>query len=88
LTAALAAGQAAAPHRAVSRPTESVAALLSGSTIGEANWFVIDYKMPFMSGIDLANRLRDRHLDAPITLVTGYPDGNIEEKAAAAGILC
>jgi two-component system response regulator FixJ len=68
------------------RMFRSAAALLSGSVIGEANCFVIDYKMPIMNGIDLANRLRDRHLDAPIILVTGYPDGNIEEKAAAAGI--
>ena len=42
--------------------------------------------MPAMSGIDLANRLRNRHFDTPIILITGYPDENIEEKAAAAGI--
>jgi CheY-like chemotaxis protein len=47
---------------------------------------VIDYKMPAMSGIDLAGRLRNRHIDAPIILITGYPDENIQEKAAAAGI--
>ena len=68
------------------RTFRSGAALLSGSMVDEANCFVIDYKMPFMNGIDLAKRLQGRHLDAPIILVTGYPDGNIEEKAAAAGI--
>ena len=47
---------------------------------------MIDYKMPAMSGIDLANRLRNRHAGTPIILITGYPDENIEEKAAAAGI--
>ena len=47
---------------------------------------MIDYKMPAMSGIDLANRLRNRDIDAPIILITGYPDENIAEKAAAAGI--
>jgi CheY-like chemotaxis protein len=47
---------------------------------------VIDYKMPVMSGIDLANRLRNGHVSAPIILITGYPDENIREKAAAAGI--
>jgi FixJ family two-component response regulator len=61
-------------------------ALLNGSTATEADCFVIDYKMPAMSGIDLANRLRNRNLDAPVILITGYPDENIEEKAAAAGI--
>ena len=39
-----------------------------------------------MSGIDLANRLRNRHAGIPIILITGYPDKHIEEKAAAAGI--
>ena len=42
--------------------------------------FVIDYKMPAMSGIDLANRLRNRHFDTPIILITGYPDENIQKK--------
>jgi two-component system, LuxR family, response regulator FixJ len=44
---------------------------------------VIDYMMPAMSGIDLVIRLRSRHFDTPIILMTGYPDENIEEKAAA-----
>ena len=68
------------------RTFRSAAALLNGSVVGEADCIVIDYKMPAMSGIDLANRLRNRHFDTPIILVTGYPDENIEEKAATAGI--
>ena len=59
---------------------------LNGNVTDEADCFVIDYKMPAMSGIDLASRLRSRHFDTPIILITGYPDQNIEEKAAAAGI--
>ncbi len=68
------------------RTFRSAAALLNGTVSGEADCFVIDYKMPMMSGIDLAKRLRNRHADTPIILITGYPDENIEEKAAAAGI--
>lgn len=64
----------------------SGSALLSASATTEADCFVIDYKMPAMSGIDLVNCLRNRHLNAPVILITGYPDDNIEEKAAAAGI--
>jgi two-component system, LuxR family, response regulator FixJ len=64
----------------------SAAALLNGNIAGEADCFVIDYKMPAMSGIDLAKRLRKRYASTPIILITGYPDENIEEKAAAAGI--
>lgn len=61
-------------------------ALLHGGAATEAACFVIDYKMPAMSGLDLATNLRTRHLHAPVILITGYPDENIEEKAAAAGI--
>lgn len=48
--------------------------------------FVIDYKMPDMNGIDLARRLRNRDMAAPIILITGYPDENIAARAAAAGV--
>lgn len=68
------------------RTFRSAAALLDGSGVGKADCIVIDYKMPAMSGIDLANRLRNRHIEIPIILITGYPDENIEEKAAAVGI--
>jgi FixJ family two-component response regulator len=68
------------------RTFRSGPALLNGSVAGEADCFVIDYKMPAMSGIDLANRLRNSHAGTPIILITGYPDENIEEKAATAGI--
>ncbi len=68
------------------RTFRSAAALLNANVTGKADCFVIDYKMPAMSGIDLANRLRSRHAGTPIILITGYPDENIEEKAAAAGI--
>ena len=68
------------------RTFRSAAALLNGGMAGNADCFVIDYKMPAMSGIDLANHLRNRHAGAPIILITGYPDESIREKAAAAGI--
>lgn len=64
----------------------SGAALLNRNIAGEVDCFVIDYKMPAMSGIDLASRLRNRHVSTPIILITGYPDESIQEKAAAAGI--
>ena len=34
----------------------------------------------------MASRLRNRGIDTPIILITGYPDEHIAEKAAAAGI--
>jgi two-component system response regulator FixJ len=68
------------------RTFRSAAALLTGKAAAEADCFVIDYKMPAISGIELASCLQDRHVDTPIILITGYPDDNIQEKATAAGI--
>jgi FixJ family two-component response regulator len=68
------------------RTFRSGAALLNGAAAGKVDCFVIDYKMPTMSGIELANRLRSRHACTPIILITGYPDESIEQKAATVGI--
>jgi two-component system response regulator FixJ len=61
-------------------------ALLNAIASKRADCFVIDYKMPNIDGIDLASRLRGRHIGAPIILITGYPDDNIPAKAAVAGV--
>jgi two-component system, LuxR family, response regulator FixJ len=68
------------------RTFRSGATLLNEVVTGEVDCFVIDYKMPNINGIELAGRLRNRHSDAPIILITGYPDEHIREKASAAGI--
>jgi two-component system response regulator FixJ len=62
------------------------AALLNAVRSTGVDCFVIDYKMPDMNGIDLARRLRNRDMVAPIILITGYPDENISTRAAAAGV--
>jgi FixJ family two-component response regulator len=61
-------------------------ALLNAVASKSADCFVIDYKMPNIDGIDLASRLRSRHIATPIILITGYPDDNIPAKAAVAGV--
>jgi two-component system, LuxR family, response regulator FixJ len=61
-------------------------ALLNAVRLNAVDCFVIDYKMPDMTGIDLVNRLRNRDITTPIILITGYPDENISARAAAAGI--
>ena len=61
-------------------------ALLTAVRSTDVDCFVIDYKMPDMNGIDLARRLRNRDMAAPIILITGYPDENIATRAAAAGV--
>jgi two-component system response regulator FixJ len=44
------------------RTFRSAAALLNRKIAGKVDCFVLDYKMPAMSGIDLAKRLRNRHV--------------------------
>jgi two-component system response regulator FixJ len=68
------------------RTFKSGAALLGDAGSNDADCFVIDYKMPNMNGLDLANCLRSRDISAPIILITGHPDEHISEKAATAGV--
>jgi FixJ family two-component response regulator len=65
---------------------KSGAALLKDGVPDRADCFVIDYKMPSINGLDLANRLRNRHVDAPIILITGYLDETLPSRAAHAGV--
>jgi two-component system, LuxR family, response regulator FixJ len=62
------------------------ASLLNAVRTSAVDCFVIDYKMPDMNGIDLAGRLRNRDIAAPVILITGYPDDNISARAEAAGV--
>jgi two-component system response regulator FixJ len=62
------------------------ASLLNAVHSTGVDCFVIDYKMPDMNGIDLAGRLRNRDIAAPVILITGYPDENISARAEAAGV--
>jgi two-component system, LuxR family, response regulator FixJ len=68
------------------RTFKSGAALLKDGASDDADCFVIDYKMPNMNGLDLANLLRKRDIDAPIILITGHPDETISDRAAIAGV--
>ena len=47
---------------------------------------MIDYKMPNIDGIDLAQPIRNRDIAGPIILITGYPDDSIPAKAAVVGV--
>ena len=68
------------------RTFKSAAALLGDKSSEDADCFVIDYKMPKMNGLDLARSLRKRDIRAPVILITGYPDEQLSQKAASAGI--
>lgn len=68
------------------RTFRSGAAMLDTAIIEPFDCFVLDFKMPNLSGIAIANSLRGRNVSAPIILITGYPDENIQAKATGAGI--
>jgi FixJ family two-component response regulator len=67
------------------RTFRSGTALLNAGSVA-ADCYVIDYKMPDINGIELAGRLRQSIGDTPVILITGYPDGKISARAAAAGV--
>ncbi len=48
--------------------------------------FVVDYRMPLMNGLDLITRMREKRNKLFAILITGYPDEEIDERAAKAGI--
>ena len=68
------------------RTFRSATALLNAASQPGADCYVIDYKMPDINGIELAGRLRQSDEGTPVILITGYPDGNISARAAAAGV--
>ncbi|KYK48476.1 MULTISPECIES: response regulator [Bradyrhizobium] len=68
------------------RTFRSGTALLNISGAPGPDCYVIDYKMPDINGIELTGRLRKSDRDAPVVLITGYPDENISARAATAGI--
>ena len=68
------------------RTFRSGSALLDAVAENHIDCIVIDYKMPTMNGIDLTKLLRERDVQTPIVMITGYPDETISERAAAFGV--
>lgn len=68
------------------RTFRSGPALLSSDARNDADCFVIDYKMPYLDGLELTRKLRELNVATPIVLFTGYPDEAFSAKAATAGV--
>ena len=47
---------------------------------------ILDHHMPSMTGLDLAQKLREGHVDLPILLITGSPSPAIVARAAQLGV--
>jgi len=61
-------------------------AVLNDSDLECCQCLVVDQNMPEMSGLELSRRLRNRHVHAPVILITSHPTAALSTSAAGAGI--
>jgi CheY-like chemotaxis protein len=57
------------------------------SSLHKVDLLVADYKLPGMSGIELMHKIRARHPDVKVVLVTGITDRKVREEILNAGAL-
>jgi FixJ family two-component response regulator len=53
--------------------------------IPSAACFIIDHRLPGMSGLDLLTELRRRQINSPAILITTHPSAAVRERAAISG---
>jgi FixJ family two-component response regulator len=63
-------------------------AFLASSNLPSFNCVIADLRMPGMSGLELARRLRERRDRIPLILITASSDGQLENEAISAGAAC
>jgi FixJ family two-component response regulator len=59
--------------------------ILGDANLPEAGCLVVDYYMPEMTGVELIDSLRRRHVALPAILVTGKVTEQLRQHAARAG---
>ena len=62
------------------------AELLQDGNWRDCSCFVVDQRMPGMSGMDLIAKLRERKVDTPAILIISQPNDVLSARAAAATI--
>ncbi len=62
----------------------SGAELLAADNFSDCRCFVVDQRMPGMSGIELIARLRERHVTTSAILIISYPNAALSARAANA----
>jgi len=67
-----------------SAPMDALAALSANP--GEWDLVITDYRMPGLSGLDVAKILRQRHPHLPCAVISHFLGGDTADKAAAAGV--
>jgi FixJ family two-component response regulator len=60
-------------------------ALLASTLLDEVDCIISDIQMPGSSGLQLAEAVQPQ--DTPIILITAFPTPEVEQRAAAAGVL-
>ena len=68
------------------RAYRSGADLLSAGNLGDCDCFVIDQRMPAMSGLDLIATLRAREVATPAILIISDPNAALSARAAKAAV--
>jgi two-component system, LuxR family, response regulator FixJ len=64
----------------------SASEVLTENDLADFRWFVVDQKMPGLSGLDLVAELRARQVTAPVVLITSHPSRALTARAGKAGI--
>jgi FixJ family two-component response regulator len=67
------------------RTFESAEAMLADGELDPA-CFVIDQRLPGMTGLELVARLRERDEQAPVILITSHPSAHLRAQARSAGV--
>jgi len=68
------------------RTYRSGAELLQAGNIGDCACFVVDQRMPGMSGMDLIARLREHEIATPAILIISQPNQALSLRAAKAAV--
>jgi len=64
----------------------SGAELLRNGNLGNVRCFIVDQRMPAMSGLEVIGTLRDRKITAPAILIISQPSAVLSARAAQARI--
>jgi len=60
--------------------------LLRAGDLGDCDCFVVDQRMPVMSGMDLIATLRERKVTTPAILIVSQPNAAVSARASRADI--
>jgi FixJ family two-component response regulator len=68
------------------RSYRSAADLLSQEELGDCNCYVVDQRMPGMSGMEFIAELRERQIATPAILIISQPNDVLSARAAKAQV--